>query len=230
MQNDTEKPHFVGHRQRLKQRFLYAPHSSLPDYEILELVLFSAISRKDVKPLAKTLLKEFGTIAGVVNASRDRLLSVDGVKEMVYTNFALIREMISRTLKQDVMHQNFLGSWAVLLDYLKGAMGDVKTEQFRILFLNKKNILIADELQTVGTIDRNPVYPREVVKRALFHEASAIILAHNHPRGNPSPSNADIELTSLIVTACSAVSVSVYDHVMIITKNKSCSFKLNLLI
>ncbi len=225
---DSIAKHYVGHRQRLRQKLLETP-SGLSDYEILELILFLSIPRKDVKPLAKTLLKDFGTLSGVVHATEEKIVSVEGATSGVHANIVLIRELISRTLKQNVINQNVLASWTALLDYLKGTMGDIKTEQFRILFLNKKNVLIADELQTVGTVDQTPVYPREVVKRALFHEASAIILAHNHPSGNPSPSKADIELTSLIAKACNVVNVTLHDHV-IVTKNQFYSFKSNLLI
>ncbi len=193
------------------------------------MVLFFSNPRKDVKPLAKTLLKEFGSIAGVINATQDQLLSIEGVTGSTHINFVLLKEVVSRILQHDVVKKNVLSSWNALLDYLKVTMGHAKTEQFRILFLNKKNIIIADELQTLGTIDQTPVYPREVVKRVLFHEASAIILVHNHPSGNPTPSKADINLTSAIIKACSAVGVSVHDHV-IVCSNEFYSFKSNLLI
>jgi len=205
------------------------PPSSFSEYELLEMVLFWSNPRKDVKPLSKLLLKEFGGITDVINATKDKLLQISGVTESTYTNFALMRELVSRMLQHGVIKKNILSSWNTLIDYLKVTMSHTKTEQFRILFLNKKNIMIADELQTIGTVDQTPVYPREIVKRALFHEASAIILIHNHPSGNPTPSKADIELTNSITQACSSIGVSVHDHV-IIAGNEFYSFKSNLLI
>lgn len=226
---DRPEPHFTGHRKRLRQRFMETPPSSFSEYELLEMTLFWSSPRKDVKPLAKLLIKEFGDLASVINATYDKLLSIEGVTEAIYTNFSLMREVISRMLQSDVMKKNVLSSWNALMDYLKVTMGRTKTEQFRTLFLNKKNILIADELQTLGTVDQTPVYPREIVKRALFHEASAIILVHNHPSGNPSPSKADIDLTKSIMQACAGVGVSVHDHI-IIARDEFYSFKSNLLI
>lgn len=223
-----EIPHFLGHRKRLKEKFLLSTNH-FSDYEILEILLFYAIPRKDVKPLAKTLLKTFGSLDGVINATHDKLLSVSGITDNTYIAFSVIKEIIQRMLKQNIMHQNILSSWDALLEYLKITMGHNKTEQSRILFLNKKNILIADELQNVGTVDQTPLYPREVVKRALFHESSAIILVHNHPSGNPTPSKADITLTQSIIDACNTINVTVHDHV-IISKNNFYSFKSNLLI
>lgn len=231
MPNDTDilETHFLGHRQRLKQKFLEGSPSSFSDYELLELVLFNSIPRKDVKPLAKKLLQEFGGLGGVISASEDKLLSVTGVTKSICINFLVINEILSRLLQANVKKKNILSSWASLIDYLRITMGNCKTEQFRTLFLNKKNILIADELQTAGTIDQTPVYPREIIKRALFHEASAIILVHNHPSGNATPSRADIDLTNTIISACKTVGISVHDHV-IITNDDFYSFKSNLLI
>ena len=220
--------HKIGHRQRLKERFIKSP-SSLHDYEILEMVLFWSIPRKDVKYLAKTLLKEFGDISSIINATHDKLLSIAGVTESVYINIRLLKELLSRSLKNIITDKNILSSWNALIEYLQGSQGNMSTEQFRILFLNKKNILIADELQEAGTIDQTPAYPREVVKRALFHEASAIILVHNHPSGNPKPSSEDIILTGDIANACKTIGVLVHDHV-IICKNDFYSFKSNLLL
>jgi len=218
----------VGHRQRLKERFIKSP-SSVHDYEILEMILFCSIPRKDVKDLAKMLLREFSDISGVLNATHDKLLAIEGVTESVYANIRLIKEALSRSLKENIATKNILSSWNSLIEYLRASQGNMATEQFRILFLNKKNILIADELQETGTIDQTPVYPREVVKRALFHEASAIILVHNHPSGNPTPSKEDVALTTHIVNACEMIGVLVHDHV-IICKNDFYSFKSNLLL
>lgn len=228
MPEEPKLPHFIGHRSRLKDKFRRSP-SSLPDYELLELILFWAVPRRDTKPLAKKLLAEFTDLQNIINADVDKLLTIPGVTEGICTNFLILREYLNRSLQQSVIKKNVLSSWGALVDYLKATMGVIKTEQFRILYLNKKNILIADELQTVGTVDQTPVYPREVVKRALFHEATAIILVHNHPSGDPTPSQADIELTKEIVKACGSLSVTVHDHV-IISKNQVFSFKSNFLL
>lgn len=221
--------HYLGHRARLRDRFLNSSPGAFSEYELLELLLFSSIARKDVKPLAKTLLKEFGSIGGVINASKEKLMRIKGITKSTYTNFLMIHELLSRMLQSNVMKKNILSSWSSLLDYLRVTMGDCKTEQFRILFLNKKNMLIADELQTLGTIDQTPVYPREVLKRALFHEASAIILVHNHPSGDASPSKSDVELTKAISIACNTLGINVHDHV-IVTSTDFYSFKSNLLL
>lgn len=226
MNNDD--PHFLGHRKRLKEKFLSSTHN-FSDYEILELLLFCAIPRKNVKPLAKTLLQTFGGINGVINAPHDKMLSVQGITKNTYVTFSIVREIIHRFLRQDIINQNVLSSWDALLEYLKTTMGNNKIEQSRILFLNKKNILIADELQNTGTVDQTPLYPREVVKRALFHEASAIILVHNHPSGNPTPSKSDITLTHSIIDACKTINVIVHDHIIVAGKNFY-SFKSNALI
>ena len=225
---ENKDPHYVGHRQRLKQKLLQAPQG-LADYELLEVLLFSAIPRKDVKPLAKRLLEHFGDLSNLINADREKLLLIEGVNETICSSFYLIKEMIRRILKNKVIKQNVISSWEALLDYLKSAMGGLKIEQFRILFLNKKNILIAEEVIGVGTIDQAPVYPREIVKRALFHEAGAIILVHNHPSGSSKPSKADILLTSKIIETCNSVNISVHDHV-IIAGNEYYSFKSNMLL
>lgn len=226
---DILDPHFLGHRQRLKQKFLEGNHATFADYELLELVLFNSIPRKDVKPLAKKLLQNFGSLGGIINAAEDKLLSIAGITKSTCINFLVINEILNRLLQSNIMKKNILSSWSQLLEYLRITMGHCKTEQFRTLFLNKKNVLIADELQTTGTIDQTPVYPREIIKRALFHEASAIILIHNHPSGNSTPSRADIELTNTIVSACKTIGISVHDHV-IITNDDFYSFKSNLLI
>lgn len=225
----TPELHFTGHRKRLRKRFMETSPGSFSEYELLEMMLFWSSPRKDVKPLAKLLIKEFGSLPDVINAGHDKLMLIEGVSESICTNFSLMREIVSRMLQYEIIQKNILSSWNALIDYLRVTMGATKTEQFRTLFLNKKNILIADELQTLGTVDQTPVYPREIIKRALFHEASAIILVHNHPSGNPSPSKADIDLTKSIMQACSGIDVSVHDHV-IIAGNEFYSFKSNLLI
>ena len=220
--------HYVGHRQRLKQKLLQASQG-LADYELLDILLFSAIPRKDVKPLAKKLLERFSDLSNLINADREKLLSIEGINESICCSFYLVRELIIRILKNKVIKQNVISSWRALLDYLKSSMGSLKIEQFRILFLNKKNVLITDEVIGVGTIDQAPVYPREIVKRALFHKASAIILVHNHPSGSSKPSKADILHTSKIVETCNSVNISVHDHV-IIAGNEYYSFKSNMLL
>ncbi|WP_341764608.1 RadC family protein [Candidatus Tisiphia endosymbiont of Beris chalybata] len=221
-------PHYMGHRQRLKQRLTYCAENLL-DYELLELILFLVIPRRDVKPLAKELLQKFGDFSGLLNSNKEKLLSVKGTNENLYINFIILRELINRMLKQKVIKQNIISSWSVLIDYLKIAMGGLQLEQFRVLFLNKKNILLADEILSHGTIDQAAVYPREIVKRALFNEASAIILVHNHPSGNSKPSNTDIVLTNTIVKTCSNMNITVHDHV-IIAGNEYFSFKSNMLL
>ena len=225
----TPDQHFLGHRQRLKEKFLSSNHKEFADYELLELVLFNSIPRKDVKPLAKKLLQEFGNIRSVIGASEEKLIALEGITNSTCINFAVMNEILNRSLQSQIMKKNILSSWAALMDYLRISMGDSKTEQFRTLFLNKKNILIADELETTGTVDQTPVYTREIVKRALFHEASAIILVHNHPSGDPTPSKADIVLTNQIVEACKTFNIMVHDHI-IITNDDFYSFKSNLLI
>ena len=226
---DESPPHYLGHRQRLKERLFSVPAESWPEYELLELILFFAIPRKDVKPLAKKLLGQFGNLSTLMNTSRDKLLSVEGTNDGVYIIFFAVKELINRILKQKVINQNIISSWSALLDYLKTSMSNLKLEQFRVLFLNKKNILISDEVMNTGTIDQAPVYPREIIKRALFHEASAIILVHNHPSGDIKPSKADIELTNRIVETCGTVNIAIHDHV-IISNNRYYSFKSNMLL
>lgn len=225
----NEKPHYHGHRQRLKERMLNSSLENFADYELLEFLLFSAIPRKDVKPLAKKLLENFGGLQSLINADRNKLLSVEGTNDNTFISFSIVRELMNRILKQQVINQNIISSWDALINYLKSAMGGLKLEQFRALFLNKKNILIADEVMATGTIDQTPVYPREIIKRALLHEAGAIILVHNHPSGSSKPSKADIELTGRIVEAANSVNITVHDHV-IIAGNEYFSFKSNILL
>lgn len=226
--SSNENNHYIGHRARLKARFALMP-DKIEDYELLELLLFLSIPRRDVKALAKKILAKYGSIADFIYSNKDAMQNIDGIGESSYSVNLLLQEIIARCLKQRIEGGNVIGSWQQLLDYLKITMGKAKTEQFRILFLNKKNILIADELQTVGTIDQAPVYPREVVKRALFHEASAIIIVHNHPSGNPTPSRSDIQMTQAVADACKVVNVILHDHV-IITSGENFSFKSNLLL
>lgn len=220
--------HYIGHRKRLKERILNNPPESLADYEIIELLLFFAVLRKDVKPLAKKLLEKFNDINNLLQAEMNKFLDVEGTNSNMYALFLAVRELSRRTLSSKVMHQNIINSWAALIDYLKFTSGNSKIEKFRILFLNAKNILIADEIMGTGTIDQAPVYPREIVKKALFYEASSIILVHNHPSGSTKPSRSDIELTNRIVEVCKSVNINVHDHV-IVSSNEYYSFKSNML-
>lgn len=201
-------PHYIGHRKRVKERFVTSGAANFSDYELLELMLFSSIPRKDVKPLAKKLLENFNSITDLINIDKERLLSISGTNENLYINFAIVRELINRALKQKIINKNIIASWGSLIDYLKVNMGNMRLEQFRVLFLNKKNILIADEVLSQGTIDQAAVYPREIIKRALFNEASNIILVHNHPSGSPDPSKADIDMTNIIVDMCKTININ----------------------
>lgn len=209
------KPHHVGHRARLRARFLKGGADALPDYELLELVLFRAIPRRDTKPLAKALLERFGSFAGVVSAPARRLAELPGVGEAVITEIKLIRAAALRLMSSEVMNRPVLGSWSQVLSYCRAAMGYEEVEQFRILFLDKRNRLIADEVQQEGTIDHTPVYVREVIKRALELSATAIILVHNHPSGDPTPSQADITMTKEIVEAAQKLNIVVHDHIIV---------------
>jgi len=217
-------PHYHGHRDRLRGRFLDHGPEALTDYELLELLLFQAIPRRDVKPLAKQLLQAFGSIWAVVNAPADTLRARFKLTDTVISAIRIVGAVSLRMARQEVLGKPVLSSWQRLLDYCTGAMANEPTEQFRILFLDRKNTLIADEVQQRGTVDHTPVYPREVVKRALELHASALILVHNHPSGDPTPSRADIDMTKQVAAAASALGVTVHDH-LIIGKGRHVSFK-----
>jgi DNA repair protein RadC len=219
-----EKPHYHGHRDRLRQRFLRAGASGIEDYELLELVLFRAKVRGDLKPLAKALLKTFGGFAEVLAAPIERLREVDGVGEATAIELKIVHAAGVKLAQERVLRRPVISSWDDLLAYCRASMADEKIEQFRILFLDRKNILIADEVQQRGTVDHTPVYPREVVKRALELSASAIILVHNHPSGDPTPSRADIDMTNQIVKAAGPLGVRVHDH-LVIGHRTEASFK-----
>ena len=209
-------PSYISdHRKRLRDRFLEGGAAAMPDYELLELVLFRAIPRQDVKPLARLLLDTFGDFNRVVSASPARLQMVKGVGEAVVIELKVIEASAQRLMRARVMNRPILSSWDALLDYCHTAMAHRETEQFRILFLDRKNVLIADEVQNRGTVDHAPVYPREIVKRALELSASAMILVHNHPSGDPTPSRADIAMTREIVTAAKTLGLAVHDHLVI---------------
>ncbi|MEL6641648.1 MAG: DNA repair protein RadC [Pseudomonadota bacterium] len=212
-----------GHRKRLRDRFLSGGSAAVPDYEVLELILFRAMPRQDVKPLAAALIARFGDFNRVISANSSRLLEVDGVGEAVATEIKIVEAAAHRLARAKVMQRQVLSSWDALIDYCHTVMAHRETEQFRILFLDNKNVLIADESQAQGTVDHVPVYPREVVKRALELSASALILVHNHPSGDPSPSQADIEMTRAIKAAANALSITLHDH-LIIGKSAELSF------
>jgi DNA repair protein RadC len=209
------QPHYYGHRERLRERFREAGADALSDYELLEAVLFRAQPRRDVKPLAKILIATFGSFAEVISAPVARLAEVKGLGDATITELKLVQAAASRLLRGEVKKRPVLSSWSAVLDYCRTAQAFADREQFRVLFLDKRNQLIADELQQVGTVDHTPVYPREVVKRALELSATAIILVHNHPSGDPTPSRADIQMTQQIIGVASPLGISVHDHIIV---------------
>lgn len=218
------EPHYHGHRDRLRQRFLEGGADALPDYELLELVLFLVIPMKDVKPLAKDLIARFGNFAGVLNAPVSELEKIKGLSETSTIGLKSIQAAGHRLLKQEVMNRPVLNSWSRLMDYCQATLAHESKEHFRLLFLNKKNELIADEIQQSGTVDHTPVYPREIMKRALELDATAIILCHNHPSGDATPSQEDITMTRIIVDAAKPFNIVVHDHI-IVSKKDTTSFK-----
>jgi DNA repair protein RadC len=220
----AETPHYHGHRERLRERFYGAGPEALRDYELLEMALFLALPRRDTKPLAKALLKEFGSFAEVVHAPVARLREVDGVGEASINQIKLLAAAASRIAKGEVKRKIALSSWNDVIDYCRSGMAFSDKEQFRLLFLDKRNQLIADEIQQTGTVDHTPVYPREVIKRALELSATALILVHNHPSGDPTPSQADIQMTKAIVDIAKPLGISVHDHI-IVGKNGHASLK-----
>ena len=220
----STKPHYLGHRQRLKERFMRDAGASLHDYEMLELVLFLAKPRAEVKPLAKTLIARFGSFADVITADVKELVAVKGVGENTAVALKTIQAAAIRLAREQVMNKPVISSWQKLLDYCRASMAFAKTEEFRVMFLDRKNVLIADEMQQTGTVDHTPVYPREVVKRALDLGASAIIMVHNHPSGDPTPSKGDVEMTKEVREACEKLGISLHDH-LIIGKSGHASFK-----
>jgi DNA repair protein RadC len=223
-QSDAETPHYHGHRMRLRDRFHSAGAGALSDYELLDMVLFTAKPRGDMKPLAKLLIKKVGSFAEVINAPEARLREIDGVGERTITELKLIAAAASRIAKGRVERRTALSSWSDVIDYCRTSMAFAEKEQFRILFLDKRNQLISDEVQQTGTVDHTPVYPREVIKRALEVSATAIILVHNHPSGDPTPSQADIQMTKAIIDIATPLGISVHDH-LIVGKNGHASMK-----
>jgi DNA repair protein RadC len=208
-------PHFLGHRERLKSRFREIGAENLRDYELLELLLFQVIPRRDTKPIAKALLARFGSFSEVLAAPQARLMEVDGVGESVALHLNLMQAVASRFARDSVKAKPLLDSWAAVIDYCKASMAYEQVEQFRILFLDKKNVLIADEVQGSGTVDHTPVYPREVVKRALELSSTAMILVHNHPSGDPTPSRADIQMTKQLIDTAKPLGIAIHDHIIV---------------
>ena len=218
------RPHYHGHRERLRERFRDAGPDALADYELLELVLFRAIPQRDLKPLAKTLLDEFGSFAEVIAAPEARLEKIAGLGQASITELKIIQAAAQRLLRGQVRKREVLSSWSSVLDYCRLAQGFAEKEEFRILYLDRRNQLIRDEVKQVGTVDHAPVYPREVVKRALELSATAIILVHNHPSGDPTPSRADIQMTQAIIEVARPLGIAVHDHI-IVGKDGHASFK-----
>jgi DNA repair protein RadC len=210
-----EAPHYHGHRERLRARFRDAGADAVADYELLELILFRALPRRDVKPLAKALLTKFGSFAEVIAAPPALLAEVSGMGEAAITDFKIVQAAASRIARDAVKRRPVLSSWSAVLDYCRTKIAFAEKEQFRILFLDRRNQVIADEQQGEGTVDHTPVYPREVVKRALALSATAIILVHNHPSGDPTPSRADIDMTRQIIEIARGLGIEVHDHIIV---------------
>ena len=220
----AEKKHYHGHRDRLRTRFRDSGPEALQDYELIELLLFMAIPRRDVKPLAKNLLAEFGSLPGLMAAPIEDLVKTNGISENTAIALKAVSATAHRMVKMEIMQRPILSNWARLLDYCHSTMAYEKREHFRILFLNKKNELIADEIQASGTVDHVPAYEREIVKRALELGATAMILLHNHPSGDHTPSDMDIEMTHAIVRAVQPFDIAIHDH-LIISRNGYTSFR-----
>jgi DNA repair protein RadC len=220
----AETPHYHGHRERLRDRFRKAGAEGLADYELLELILFRAMPRRDVKPLAKALIARFGSFAETVSARPERLAEIEGLGEAAIVEIKIIEAAARCLSKSSIQKRSSMSSFAAVIDYCRTAMAFLDREEFRILFLDKKNFLIADEVQGVGTIDQAPVYPREIIRRALELGASALILVHNHPSGDPEPSTEDIYMTHQIIAIAKPLNIAVHDH-LIIGKHGHASLK-----
>lgn len=212
------------HRARLRERFLSGGAAALPDYEMLELILFRAIPRRDVKPIARLLLETFGSFNNVISAPAERLDEVAGVGKSVITELKIVEAAAHRLARARVMHRPIISSWDALLEYCQTTMAHLETEAFRVLYLDRRNVLVADEEQSRGTVDKVPVYPREIVKRALELNASALILVHNHPSGDPTPSTEDITMTEQVQRAADALGLTLHDH-LVIGKSREISFR-----
>ena len=223
-ETDDDKPDYLGHRERLRERLLDAGAAALPDYELLEFLLFAGIRRGDTKAIAKDLLKRFGGLAGVLSADREALTVVPGMGDASAAALIAVREAVSRFLRAEIAEKPVISNWQTLIDYCNAQFGFAAAEEFHLLFLDRKNALIRDERQQQGTVDHTPVYPREVVKRALELNATAIIMVHNHPSGDVTPSRADIEMTKQVREAAKAVGIALHDH-LVIGRGKHASFK-----
>ncbi|GAC1333040.1 MAG: DNA repair protein RadC [Beijerinckiaceae bacterium] len=221
---ESAPPHYTGHRERLRTRFLQAGDEALADYELLELVLFRAIPRRDVKPLAKALLARFGSFAEVIAAPPPRLQEIEGLGDAAIAELKIVEAAAKRLARGTLRSRKQLSSFSDVIDYCRTIMALAEREEFRILFLDKRNCLIADEVQGRGTVDHTPVYPREVVRRALELAATALILVHNHPSGDPTPSSADIRMTQNIMAVAEPLGIAVHDH-LIVGRDGHASFK-----
>lgn len=211
----ADKPHYHGHRDRLRERFASGGAETLADYELLELLLFRSIPRADTKPIAKSLLARFGSVAEVLGAPVHLLREVEGVGPSAALDLKLVAAAARRMTHGEIKGRQILSSWSQVIAYCRTTMAFETREQFRVLFLDKKNALIADEVQQTGTVDHTPVYPREVVRRALELSATAVLLVHNHPSGDPTPSRADIEMTKTIIDSAKPLGIAVHDHIII---------------
>jgi DNA repair protein RadC len=220
----AEPDDVAGHRERLRARFLVGGADPLPDYELLELLLFRSLPRRDVKPIAKRLIARFGSFAEVLSAPVERLVEIDGIGESAAIDLKIAAAAAQRLTKGSVSKRQVLASWASVIEYCRAAMAFAEREEFRILFLDKRNQLIADEVQQRGTVDHTPVYPREIVRRALELSATALVLVHNHPSGDPTPSQADIRMTHDIIAISKPLGITIHDHV-IVGRNGHASLK-----
>lgn len=220
----SEAPHFLGHRQRLRERFTKHGADAFPDYELLEMFLFRSVPRRDTKKMAKDLIQRFGSFAEVIGAPLERLTEVSGIGESVATDLKLVEAAVKRVTKRRITERKSLGSWSEVIDYCRSAMAFDDRESFRCLFLDKKNGLILDEVQGRGTVDHTPVYPREVMRRALELSASAVVLVHNHPSGDPTPSTADVKMTLDLIAIGRPMGIAIHDHI-IVGRNGHASLK-----
>ncbi len=225
----SDKHHQSGHRQRLKQRFMENGKAALADYELLEMLLFYSHAQRDTKPIAKELIKEFGNLSGVFGATPEKLKTVDGVGERTIQLLKLVEALAQHVGQSKIMNRDIFSSWEDLKNYCRSTMAERDIEEFRVIFLNRKNAIIADEKLSEGTIDHTPVYPREILRKAIMHNASGIVIAHNHPSGDPKPSQADIDMTNQIKKICGGLGIVLHDH-LVIGRGEVVSFKsLNLL-
>ena len=220
----SEAPHYLGHRQRLRERFTEHGADAFPDYELLEMFLFRSVPRRDTKKMAKDLIQRFGSFAEVIGAPLERLTEISGIGESVATDLKLVEAAVKRVTKRRITERKSLGSWSEVIDHCRASMAFDDRESFRCLFLDKKNGLILDEVQGRGTVDHTPVYPREVMRRALELSASALVLVHNHPSGDPTPSTADVKMTLDLIAIGKPMGIAIHDHI-IVGRNGHASLK-----